>query len=125
MITYSCKHTSSWCPGSDIQTRELCYDCRHKLIGQTIHFLRFGDLPKNGQSYNCRDNRHEDGISCYMIIDGELKNNIRPEFRGRTKIIYGTAILIGFGGDDEAIIESSTIIRLRIPKKIKAAIMPK
>jgi hypothetical protein len=57
-----------------------------------------------------------------MIIDGALKNIIRCDFGTRTRIIYGTAVLVGFGGDDEPLVDATTITRKRMTKKIKEAI---
>ncbi len=91
--------------GDEVTLHQMCYDCKKLFLGQEIAFLRFGDAPESGQSYNYATNSYEDGLSVYMIADGQLCNTIRCEFTDR-KIYAGKGMLIGFGGDDEALVKN-------------------
>ncbi len=80
-----------------------CYDCQQMMIGTRQIVIRYGDLPQNGKSYNYRDNKNEIGVSCYLP-----SMRPRPEFSCREKHEY-SAIIIGWGSDDEPIIDAETI----------------
>ena len=84
-------------------------------------FLRFGNIPKNGRSYNFRDNFYENGVSVYNALfypNGEYeiipKNNIqllgsinystRPAFR-----VWGE--ITGTGSDGEPVLKN--ILKLK------------
>lgn len=82
-----------------------CGACQEKMIGQRVNVVRYGAIPANGKSYNYRDNKYEAGVSCYL--EGQ---NTRPEFTEGRKAIKFSAIIIGWGGDDEPCIDAKTII---------------
>lgn len=80
-----------------------CFDCQQKMIGTRTTVVRYGDMPKGGRSYNYRENKYEDGVSVYL-------ETMRPraEFTDRPKRIF-SAVIIGWGGDDEPLIDANTI----------------
>ena len=86
------------------QIKEYCWDCKQSFIGTRQSVIRYGNVPKSGVSFNYRDNESEIGVSCYLP-----KMRPRPEFtHGRNKLEF-TAIVIGYGGDDEPLIDAKTI----------------
>ena len=102
-VTNRFTHAYKGHPEQDI-VREYCYDCKQSFIGTRQTVIRYGNVPKSGLSYNYRDNCNENGISCYL-----QNMRPRPEFTiGRNKIVF-TAIVIGYGGDDETLINLKTI----------------
>jgi hypothetical protein len=82
-----------------------CFDCQQKMIGTRQTVVRYGGCPQSGYSKNYRDNVNEIGISCYLTT-----MRPRPEFTSRKKHIF-SAIIIGWGSDDEPIIDAKTIIK--------------
>jgi hypothetical protein len=68
-------------------------------IGDVRTFYRTGDLPKSGRSYNAREGKYELGVSVYITpTAGSMVDTTRPWYFGKGKVI-------GFGGDDEALIK--------------------
>lgn len=85
-------------------------------------YIRFGDIPESGKSYNYRDNFYEEGVSAYHAIfysDGDyeiLSHNPfemygmrlysnRPVYR-----LYGEEI--GTGSDGEPILRVDNAVKL-------------
>lgn len=85
-------------------------------------FIRYGDIPESGKSYNYRDNFYEKGVSCYNAVfykDNTYKvifNNVlelfgeslyrdRPVYR-----LYGE--IVGKGSDGEPVIKVEKAIKL-------------
>ena len=76
---------------------------------QEIVFVRFGEIPENGISYNYRDNRHEPGVSVYPAI--KVGKQIRIDMTGMDMSTYlfvqvRTAYfvkgeVVGYGSDGE------------------------
>jgi len=81
------------------------------MVGQEIEFLRFGKPPESGYSYNYQSNRNEAGVSCYVVINGKVAATVRGEFEDRQAYI-GRGILLGFGGDDEALVQIISIRKI-------------
>ncbi len=82
-----------------------CYDCQQAMIGTRQNVVRYGEIPEDGKSYNFRENRAEDGVSCYLT-----SMRPRPEFVENRKRQEFSAIIIGWGGDDEPLIDAKSII---------------
>ena len=83
----------------------ICYDCRQAAIGQRVDVVRYGDLPVSGRSYNYRDGKYENGVSCYFAA-------AKPSpfiADGRKKIEF-SAIVMGLGSDSEPVIDMGTVI---------------
>lgn len=89
--------------GREVTINKMCYDCMKQYIGQEIEFLRFGQAPEDGVSYNYAENCWEAGMSAYMIFDGKLANVVRGEFEGRT-IYIGKGTMADTGGDGEPVV---------------------
>lgn len=90
-------------------------------------FIRFGDVPKSGKSYNHRDNFFEEGVSAYHAIffsDGSYKvlyhnpfemfgahlYSNRPAYR-----LYGEEI--GTGSDGEPVLNVNRAVKLNDEKE--------
>ena len=82
-----------------------CYDCQQKMIGKRVVVIRYGDMPANGKSYNYRDNKYENGVSCYLPW-----MRPRPEFVEDRNKIKLSAVVVDFGGDDEPLIDKKTAL---------------
>ena len=108
MITYSCGHKRDYNPGHNIITKRLCYDCKMSLVGTEINFIRFGAPPKSGQSWNYSENKPENGVSVYLVQDGQVKDTIRWEFADERPAYVGKGVVLGIGGDDEFVVEITT-----------------
>lgn len=93
-------------PDKKFEVSRPCVDCREKMIGQRFTVIRYGNIPECGKSYNYRDNKYEEGVSVYFE-----NMRPRPEFvEGRNKLVF-SAVVVGFGGDDEPLIDVKTIIK--------------
>ncbi len=68
--------------------------------GDVRTFYRKGALPESGRSFNHMTNAYEDGVSVYTTPrSGSIAGDVdRPWYYGKGKVI-------GFGGDDEPLIE--------------------
>lgn len=95
-------YTQGW---NEIEVNGLCRDCQLKMIGKRVNVIRYGKIPASGQSFNSRENKYEDGVSCYLP-----EMSTRPEFNTR-KAYKFNAVVVEFGGDDEPLIDASTIIK--------------
>lgn len=89
--------------------------------GAARGFIRFGDIPEGGRSYNHRDNRPETGVSCFdaeFAADGRYRLILtpvlevsflavadRPAYR-----LYGERI--GTGADGEPLLTVSRATKL-------------
>lgn len=102
---YDCCGRAYYREGHNDLHVEYCYDCQQKLIGTRQTVIRYGDIPICGQSYNYRDNKREIGVSCYLP-----GMSTRSEFTKGRKKLKISAVIIGWGGDDEPLIDASTII---------------
>jgi hypothetical protein len=103
-IEYKCCGKVKYVDGHNVIESTLCADCQEALIGQRVTVVRYGDIPTGGKSYNHRDGKNEAGVSCYLH-----GMSVRPEFsEGRNKLEF-SAIIIGWGGDDEPLIDAATI----------------
>ena len=91
-------------PDKIIISNSPCFDCQQKMIGTRQNVIRYGNIPSCGKSYNYRDGKYEDGVSCYL-----LNMRPRPEFTENRKKIKISAVIIGWGGDDEPLIDVKTI----------------
>ena len=101
---YRCCGKKEYIESHQIYKPAYCWNCMQKLIGTRQNVIRYGNIPPSGQSYNYRDNKIEDGVSCYMP-----NQKPRPEFtKGRNKLEF-RAIIRGWGGDDEPLIDAKTI----------------
>lgn len=108
ITNYGCGHTKVGGQriGVDkiINCSLICYDCQQAMIGTRQNVVRYGEIPESGLSYNYRDSEYEKGVSCYL--NGM---RARPEFtEGRNKLVF-SAIVIGWGGDSEPLIDHKTI----------------
>jgi len=107
---YSCQHesilsTRIFGAGYDRLTNVSypCYDCQLSMLGARCDVVRYGYMPIGGKSYNYRDNKYEIGVSCYLP-----NMRVRPEFSEGRNILTGSAIIVGWGGDCEPLIDLST-----------------
>ena len=101
---YQCCGKKEYIESHQIYEISYCWNCMQKLIGTRQNVIRYGDIPANGKSYNHRENKNEDGVSCYL-----LNQRPRPEFiEGRNRLEF-SAVIIGWGGDDEPLINAKTI----------------
>lgn len=82
----------------------LCWECKKKLIGTRQNVVRFGNIPESGHSKNYASNSYEEGVSVYFEWD-----NPRGEFQERDKVLKFSAIVVGYGSDDEPLIDADTI----------------
>lgn len=113
-IIYRCGHWRYNVSHEDNISRRLCYDCRLALVGTRIDFIRYGDVPESGLSYNYTDNRSESGVSVYGI-DPDTGDADQFSFIDISRpTIRGSAICIGYGSDDEPIIDADTIIYTKL-----------
>jgi hypothetical protein len=90
-----------------------------QFIGNKIDFVRLGDAPEDGVSYNYAENCWESGMSVYMILDGKLANVVRAEFEGRP-IYIGKGIMVDTGGDGEPVVANFERMKKATKKQIKA-----
>ncbi len=73
-------------------------------IGDEISFVRYGRIPANGMSTNWATGEKEAGVSVYTE-----DCTVRGEFEERETVIRGIGTVIGFGSDDEPLIDARTI----------------
>lgn len=81
-------------------------------IGDTIRFVRFGDLPRGGKSWNYRDQVPEVGVSVYLLDENDEPVLVgwsfdivkRPAYAGRGEIL-------GWGSDGEPVVRVIEISR--------------
>lgn len=82
-----------------------------KQIGDVIDFVRHGEPPKSGVSTNKRDSTAEEGVSVYMLHDGE------PEYVGwhfgmwHRPAYSGKGTIVAWGSDGEPIVKIQSIKR--------------
>ena len=110
---FKCGHTRStelvFCSDIDVIEERItdvsypCYECQQSMIGTRQTVVRYGHLPTSGHSYNYRSNSCESGVSCYLP-----SMRARPEFTDRPKLVF-SAVVVGWGGDDEPLIDIQTI----------------
>lgn len=87
-------------------------------------FLRFGLPPKNGKSWNYRDNIPEIGVSCYRLISGKAilslseVGTIAGGISDRP-IYFISGEEIGSGSDGEPIVKIHKITRVKGGKIIQ------
>ena len=101
--TYRCGHekwNGSW---KSYTLCDDCVDCRDSVVGTRQTVIRYGNVPSSGMSHNYRDNCDEVGVSVYLPWQRP-----RAEFVRRQKYTL-SAVVIGWGSDDEALIDASTI----------------
>jgi hypothetical protein len=105
-------------PDREETLRRPCYACRQKRIGQAIRFLRFGDVPESGESFNHRDRTAEEGVSVYEIAEGRAEMTgfyfgflDRPAYRG-------TGVIVGWGSDGEPLVSQVSRLRRIGPKEV-------
>lgn len=100
----------SWCQAREPRPLSgLCFDCRKARIGETIEFVRFGNLPNGGRSYNHRDKTEEDGVSVYEVKGGVIQFvgfycdfAERPAYRGK-------GVIVGWGSDGEPLVKPGRV----------------
>lgn len=102
--------------------REQLFDELNDIIfnnARERYYMRFGQIPESGRSYNFRDDFYEDGISCYEAVKiGEyyvanVKNPFTYWGYADTKKCYlvdGT-LLNKNGSDNEPLLQNAKIIR--------------
>ena len=108
---YSCgckrEGNPRWGEDKLVEVSYPCYDCQQKMIGLRTTVVRYGDIPTCGKSYNHRENKYEEGVSVYLQT-----MLTRPEFTDRKKFVF-SAVIIGWGGDDEPLIDPETISNIK------------
>lgn len=79
-------------------------------------YLRFKNLPENERSFNFIEEKYEDGISVFEIVDGkpylptlELLGSFASRNYDPTYIVTGDVVGIGF--DDEPLLKNVKIIK--------------
>lgn len=87
------------------ESNNFCPDCAKLIIGTRQNVTRYGKMPESGFSYNHADNKSEIGISCYLT-----HQKARCDYTGR-KAYKLNAIIVGYGSDNEALIDASTAIK--------------
>lgn len=109
---HTCGHSSMrgpFDPDESTPINTICLQCRNSRIGQIISFVRYGDIPSVGKSYNHRDETTEDGVSVYEIINGiPLYVGWYFEIIDRP-CLYGTGRIVGWGSDGEPLVDVLTI----------------
>jgi hypothetical protein len=99
---------STWGDDPDEPMIGLCVECRGKLVGSRIRFIRYGDPVE--YSTNHREHEVELGMSVYRLGDDgvvELRGfpweiTSRPSHRG-------TGEMVGWGSDGEPLIRLSSV----------------
>jgi hypothetical protein len=87
-----------------------------KLNGKDI-FVRFGDLPAGGISYNHRDNEPELGVSCYRaVLNGDKVYIDCPDpgfimFNSDRPLREITGVVVGTGSDGEPLLNGAQLKR--------------
>ena len=119
MIHFSCGHSGDFGTGKrEVRLNKLCYNCKKSLIGKKIDFVRFGNMPENGYSWNYSENCAESGVSVYLVQNGVVADVVRGEFANRT-IYCGQGIAVGFGGDGELLVDNITTYKKATKSQIK------
>lgn len=76
---------------------------------------RYGSAPKDGQSYNTRDNQHEAGVSMASVAGlPECRSFATMSSRDNRKKAYYEGDVVGFGGDDEPLVVNIKAITKQI-----------
>ena len=90
----------------DLEIKVGYQDCK-----KPTHFLRYGIPPKNGRSFNFRDQIQEKGISCFVGVfekgKWELVGEGRsPWFSSRPLFVspYDPSKVVGIGSDGEPLV---------------------
>jgi hypothetical protein len=81
-------------------------------------FIRFGNIPEGGKSYNHMNESFEDGVSCYRVarvggkwlIDGAYGSYRQMFFSDRPMLEVGGRE-IGTGSDGEPILADAVVVR--------------
>lgn len=103
-------------PDREVTLDRPCVECRAARVGQTIRFLRFGEMPESGASFNYRDRTDEDGVSVYEVLKGRaVLAGWHFGFLARTAY-RGTGVIVGWGSDGEPLVGEVTGLR-RIGRK--------
>lgn len=88
------------------------------LIMAATKYIRFGNIPENGKSWNSMDSREEAGVSCYRLVkigrewrmDGAWGSYMGLRASGRPLFeITGTEI--GKGADGEPVLANASTVR--------------
>jgi hypothetical protein len=119
---YACGHSNSYNPGHNINLPSLCYHCKMALVGTSVDFVRFGAVPESGRSWNHAESKPEAGVSVYLVQENIIRDTLRWEFADTRTMYIGKGIVLGVGGDDEIVVEITTIRKASKRDKIRLGV---